>query len=310
MKILVTGGAGYIGSVLSEELIKFGAEFTVVDNFLYKQWSLAHLCHSPLLKIERMDVRDTKNLSKLATKFDVIIPLAGIVGAPACKRDPIAAHTTNHDAQISLFKSLSSQQWILMPTTNSAYGTTPKGEVTDENSPLNPLTEYAIQKVEVEKMLMDRENSVSFRLATVFGASPRMRLDLLVNDFTYRAWSDKYLSLSEPHFRRNFLHVRDAASLFLHALKNFHQLKGGIFNAGLSSANITKLELCEKIKKAIPGFHYEVIPQREDPDKRDYEVSNKKIESTGWKAKVSLEEGINELIKAYSMVPGDRFSNL
>lgn len=309
MKILVTGGAGYIGSVLCEELARKGFEFTVVDNFQYKQWSLAHLCHYKKMHIERMDVRDPALLN-LAKNFDVIIPLAGIVGAPACKQDPMAAKTINLDAQVGLLKSLSASQWVLMPTTNSAYGTTPKGSITDENGPLNPLTEYAIHKVEVEKFLMNRENSISFRLATVFGASARMRLDLLVNDFTYRAYKDKFIALSEAHFRRNFLHVRDASGLFLHGMENFSQMRGNIFNAGLSEANLTKRELCEKIKKYIPDFHFVELEQREDPDKRDYEVSNKKIEKTGWKTEVSLDFGIQELIKTYQMVGGNIFSNI
>lgn len=310
MRILVTGGAGYIGSVLVGDLLRAGHDVDVVDNFLYRQWSLAHLVSHPRLRITRADVRDISQLRALAREADALIPLAGIVGAPACARDPEAARSINQDAPLRLFGEISSEQWILMPTTNSAYGSTTKGAVTDENSPLVPLSDYAKQKVAVEQSLMERKNSISFRLATVFGISPRMRLDLLVNDFTYRAVTDRYLVLFEGHFRRNYIHVGDVARVFSHGLQNFMQMRGEIYNVGISEANLTKRELCEKIQLAVPDFHFREAPLGQDPDRRDYEVSNAKLEATGWRPQTSLEQGIRELIRGYSMLSGNRFSNL
>lgn len=310
MQILVTGGAGYIGSILTERLLAEGHHVVVADNFMYGQWSLGHLIHNPRLKVIRADVRDLSAMKPWIRECEVIMPLAAIVGAPACKKDPIAAHTINLESPLALFKELSAEQWVLMPTTNSAYGTTPAGEITTEKSPLNPLSDYARHKVEVEKALMDRKNSLSFRLATVFGTSPRMRLDLLVNDFTYRAVTDKFLVLFEAHFRRNYVHVQDVASVFMHGLANFEKMRGEIYNVGLSEANLTKRELCEQIQRQAPEFYFTEASMSQDPDKRDYEVSNAKIEATGWKAQVGLEAGIRELIRAYAMLGGDRFGNV
>jgi nucleoside-diphosphate-sugar epimerase len=232
------------------------------------------------------------------------------VGAPLCKKDPFAAESVNLHAPLEMFKAASPSQLILMPTTNSAYGTSAKDEHCDETSPLNPISLYAKHKVEVEKALMSRENSISFRLATVFGISPRMRLDLLVNDFVYRGVNDRFIVLFESHFRRNYVHVRDVVSAFLLGIENDNKMKGQIYNVGLTEANLTKMELCLAIKKSIPDFTIMEAAVGEDPDKRDYLVSNAKIENVGWKAQHKLDMGIKELIKGYQMIRNSAYSNV
>lgn len=308
--ILITGGAGYLGSICTERFLQEGYKVIVLDNFMYGQFSLGHLASNKNLDIIKGDIRDNNVMASIIKKSDLIIPLAAIVGAPACNADPTGAQSINEAAPLNLFKNLSPSQRVIMPTTNSAYGTTPTGTVTDESSPLNPLSDYARQKLIVENALMQRGNSVSFRLATVFGMSPRMRLDLLVNDFTYRAVTDKFIVLFEAHFRRNYLHVRDVAEVFLFAVNHWDKLKGQIFNVGLSSANLTKLELCQKIKTQITDFYFTEAATSSDPDKRDYNISNAKIEATGWLAKYSLEDGIVELVKGYKMIKRHQFGNV
>jgi len=309
-RILVTGGAGYLGSIMVPELLNAGYQVTVLDNFMYHQNSLNHVCANPKFEAVRGDTRDAKVMKALLAKADVIIPLAALVGAPLCDRDPIAATTTNRDAVVSIVKALSKEQKILMPVTNSGYGVGEKNKECTEDSPLNPISLYGRDKVEAEQAILSRPNSISFRLATVFGMSPRMRIDLLVNDFTYRAVYDRFIVLFEAHFKRNYVHVRDVARVFLHGLKNFDKLKGQAYNVGLSDANLSKLELAQRIKKFIPSFTIMEAPVGEDPDKRDYIVSNAKIEKTGFKPQHSLDDGIRELIKGYTMIKNTIYTNI
>lgn len=302
LKILVTGGAGYIGSVLVPLLLEEGFDVTVFDNLMFSQNSLTQCCLRKNFRFIHGDIRNTDFLSTVISDFDIVIPLAAYVGAPLCQSDPFGAETTNKKATIDLLKMLSPSQMVLMPITNSAYGKGDANNYCDENSPLKPVSEYARQKVEVEKILMERENSISFRLATVFGMSPRMRLDLLVNDFTWRAVKDGFIVLFEPHFKRNYIHIRDVARVFLHGIKQFSGMKKNIYNVGLSDTNISKLELCERISVHVKSFTYLEASIGQDPDQRDYIVSNAKIESTGYKPEYSLDDGIIELIKGYSFM--------
>lgn len=310
MKILVTGGAGYLGSVLVPELIKSGHTVQVLDNFLYKQASLNHICYHPRFSVVRGDIRDLDSIKKVLRENDAVIPLAALVGAPLCSRDPIGATSTNYDAIRTMLKELSKDQMVLMPTTNSAYGSGEKENYCTEESPLRPISQYAKEKVRVEELLMEHPNSISFRLATVFGMSPRMRIDLLVNDFTYRAVHDRFIVLFESHFKRNYIHVRDVSRVFLHGLEHFMNMRGQIYNVGLSTANISKYQLCKEIKKQLPDFVFYDAPLTKDPDQRNYVVSNAKIEQTGYIPMVSLEAGITELIKGYSMLSNTRFGNI
>lgn len=310
MKILVTGGAGYIGSVLIPELLSNGCEVTVVDNFMYEQNSLAHVCYLPSLEIVRGDVRSRETMKRVLADQDVIIPLAAYVGAPLCARDPVGARTVNKEAIAMMLELLSPTQLVLMPTTNSAYGSGDENNFCTEDSVLNPISQYAIDKVAVEKMLMQHENAISFRLATVFGMSPRMRIDLLVNDFVYRAVHDKFVVLFESHFKRNYVHIRDVVRVFMHALDNSDRMKGNIYNVGLSDANVSKRELCERIAKYVSDFTFLEAPIGEDPDQRNYIVSNAKIEATGFATRFSLDDGIKELIKGYKMLKNTRYGNI
>lgn len=305
--ILVTGGAGYIGSMLSQDLLNLGHNVTVLDNFMYQQSSLGHLCCDPNFRIYRGDVRVESDLLPILKQADIIIPLAAYVGAPLCDRDPIGASTTNKDAIFMMMKYLSQEQIVLMPTTNSAYGT---GDYCDETSPLNPISRYAKDKVEVEKVLMEHPNATSFRLATVFGMSPRMRIDLLVNDFVYRAVYDRFVVLFESHFKRNYIHVRDVARAFVHAIHNIDTMKQNIYNVGLSNANVSKKELCEVIKSFITDFTIVDAPVGIDPDQRNYIVSNAKLEGTGFSPKYPLEAGVQELVKGYRMVKNTKYGNI
>lgn len=309
-KILVTGGAGYVGSMLVPELLEKGHQVTVIDNFMYKQPSLAAIVSNPNLELVYADVRDYATMKKYIGVADVVIPLAAIVGAPACARDPLTASSINKDSMIWLFKQLSIDQQIIMPTTNSAYGSGDKNNYCDENSPLKPLSLYAKDKVLVEQELMRLTKATSFRLATVFGISPRMRLDLLVNNFVYRAMTDKFVILFEGHFKRNYVHVRDVSQAFCFAIENPDKVEGEIFNFGLSEANISKEELCREIQAHLPEFTFLDAPLAKDPDQRNYVVSNKKIEDKGMKASISLSAGIVELIKGLKMFEKYPFSNL
>ena len=308
--ILVTGGAGYLGSIMVTDLLYAGHKVTVLDNFMFKQTSLNHCCHHPNFTVVKGDIRQKDTMLKLMKEADVIIPLAALVGAPLCSLDPIGATTINHDAIELMLKLLSKNQIVLMPTTNSAYGTGDKNNYCNEESPLQPISQYAIEKVEIEKELMQCPNAISFRLATVFGMSPRMRIDLLVNDFTYRAVNDHFVVLFESHFKRNYIHVRDVSRVFQHALNNHDVMKGEIYNAGLSDANVSKKELCKHIQKQIPEFIFIDEQIGKDPDQRNYIVSNEKIESTGFKTEFSLDRGIRELIKGYAMIKNSRYGNI
>lgn len=308
--ILVTGGAGYLGSIIVPELLAAGHRVTVLDNFMYNQNSLAHVCANPNFDVVNGDSRSEELLKRLVKDADYVFPLAALVGAPLCKKDPIAATTTNRDAIATLAKLLSPQQRIVMPITNSGYGIGEQGKHCTEESPLRPVSLYGVDKVEAEKIVLARENSVSLRLATVFGMAPRMRIDLLVNDFVYRAVNDRVVVLFEAHFKRNFIHVRDVARAFMHAMGKFDGMKGKPFNVGLSDANLSKAELCAKIQAHVPGFQYLEAQVGEDPDKRDYIVSNARIEATGYKPKHSLDDGIRELLKGFRMIRDRVYGNI
>ncbi|WP_320675956.1 SDR family oxidoreductase [Prochlorococcus sp. MIT 1300] len=306
----MTGGAGYLGSVLVPALLESGHAVTVIDNFMYKQNSLATLCTNKNFNVINADVRNTSTLKSLYTSHDVIIPLAALVGAPICSKNPVGATTINKDAVLKIFEVLSKNQIVLMPTTNSAYGTGDENNFCTEESPLRPISQYAIDKVNVETKLMMLPNAISFRLATVFGMAPRMRIDLLVNDFTYRAFNDRALVLFESHFKRNYIHVRDVARVFIHALKNIDIMRGNIYNVGLSSANLSKRELADRIKLQLPETVIVEQAIGRDPDQRNYIVSNEKIESTGFSPKYDIDSGIGELIKGYSMINNSVYSNI
>ena len=310
MKILVTGGAGYLGSTLIPDLLLVGHEVKVLDNFMFKQSSLNHVCHHPKFSVVKGDIRVETTMAAMMKEADVIIPLAALVGAPMCSLDPVGASTINHDAIKLMLKLLSKNQIVLMPTTNSAYGTGDENSHCTEESTLRPISQYAIEKVEIEKELMEHQNAISFRLATVFGMSPRMRTDLLVNDFTHRAVYDRFVVLFESHFKRNYIHVRDVSRVFQHALVNLEQMVGEIYNVGLSDANVSKKELCEHIQKQIIEFTYIEAPVGKDPDQRNYIVSNEKIEATGFKTEYSLDRGISELIKGYTMIRNTKYGNV
>ncbi|HWV46328.1 MAG TPA: SDR family oxidoreductase [Nitrospira sp.] len=308
--ILVTGGAGYLGSIMVPDLLQLGHKITVLDSFMYKQASLNHVCHHPNFSVVKGDIRIESVMVPLIKKTDIVIPLAALVGAPMCSQDPVGATTVNHDAIILMLKLLSKQQMVLMPTTNSAYGTGDKNNFCTEESALNPISIYAKEKVVIEKELMQRENAISFRLATVFGMSPRMRIDLLVNDFTYRAVYDRFVVLFESSFKRNYVHVRDVSRVFQHAIENFDKMKGQIYNVGLSEANVSKRELCEHIQKQVPDFVFLDAPVGKDPDQRNYIVSNAKIEATGFKPMYSLDAGISDLVKGYTMIKNTCYGNV
>jgi nucleoside-diphosphate-sugar epimerase len=310
-KVLVTGGAGYLGSILVPALLDRGFAVTVVDNFMYGQDSLAAVCYRPEFSLVRGDVRSLETMKPLLKDADVIIPLAALVGAPLCDRDPLAATSTNLKAIVDMLDLLSSSQRVLLPITNSGYGVGEPGKFCTEETPIRPVSLYGRDKVEVERILLDRHKSaLSFRLATVFGVSPRMRLDLLVNDFTYRAVTDRFIVLFESHFKRNFIHVRDVARVFLHGIDHFDTMNGQIYNVGLSDANLSKLELCEKIREHVPSFVIHESNIGRDPDKRDYIVSNEKIERTGYKPVFSLDAGIRELIKGFAMIRNTKYANV
>lgn len=310
MKVLITGGAGYIGSVLTPTLLALGHEVTVLDNFLFRQNSLADCCHYGGFHVVRGDCRDEGLMKKLVAAADVVIPLAALVGAPLCDRDPVAARTTNFEAVDMLCRLVSTSQRILMPVTNSGYGIGEKGIHCTEETPLRPISLYGVTKVKAEEAILQRENSISFRLATVFGVSPRMRIDLLVNDFVYRAFNDRAVVIFEGHFKRNYIHIRDVVRVFIHGLDQFETMKGRPYNVGLDDANLSKLELCAVIKKQLPKFVFLEAPIGEDPDKRDYIVSNARIAGTGFKPEWDLDRGIEELIKGFTILRNTLYSNV
>ena len=308
--VLITGGAGYLGSVLVPELLKSGFAVTVVDNFMFQQNSLGDVCLDDNFSVFRGDARDKDLMRPLVAKADIVIPLAALVGAPICDRDSIGTESTNRDAVLMLLDMLSQQQRVLMPVTNSGYGIGEKGKFCTEETPLNPISLYGRTKVEAERATLDFGNAITFRLATVFGMSPRMRVDLLVNDFTYRAVTDRFIVLFEAHFKRNYIHIRDVARAILHGIENFESMKGEPYNVGLSDANLSKRELCDRIKVHVPDFVCFEAPIGEDKDKRDYIVSNEKVEATGFMPQYSLDDGIKELIKGYTILTNSRYANV
>ncbi len=310
MKVLVTGAAGYIGSVLVPTLLRRGYEVIALDNFMYNQASLLDCCYDEKLTINRGDARDRDLISGYLKKADVIFPLACLTGAPLCAKDPVGARSTNLEAIKMLLELRSREQIIIFPNTNSGYGIGEKGVYCTEETPLRPVSLYGRLKVEAEKRLLDAGNTITLRLATVFGVSPRMRLDLLVNDLTYRAVTDRFVVLFEASFKRNYIHIRDVVKAFIHCLENFEKMKDEPYNVGLSEANLSKWELCEEIKKQVPDFYFVESKIGEDPDRRDYIVSNAKIEATGFKPDVSLQMGIAELVKGYQVVRRNQFSNV
>lgn len=310
MKILVTGGAGYIGSILVPELLRRGHRVTVIDNFMYNQTPLLDCCCSDDFDIINGDVREKSLVSKELKTADAIMPLAALVGAPICNKMPLEAKSINYDAVKMILELRSKSQMIIFPTTNSGYGIGQDETYCIEETPLNPISLYGRLKVEIEQELLNDGNVITLRLATVFGMSPRMRLDLLVNDFVYRAVNEQWIVLFEAHFMRNYIHVRDASRAFIHCLDNFGRMKNQPYNVGLSDANISKRQLCEEIKKQLPNFQISESEMGEDPDKRDYMVSNEKIEATGFKTIFSLQDGISELIKGYRIIKRNQYANI
>ncbi len=308
--ILITGGAGYVGSVLTPMLLNAGFRVTVIDNLMYRQLSLLECFGDSKFTFIKGDASNPQILQTHLAKADIIIPLAAIVGAPACAINPVLTKIVNYDAVKLLLEMSSPQQKILFPNTNSGYGIGEAGKACSEESPLKPVSLYGKLKVQIEQELLDSGRAICFRLATVFGVSPRMRLDLLVNDFTYRAVNDRAVVLFEEHFKRNFIHVRDVAETFLFGIENYEKMKGETYNVGLSDANLSKRELCEKIKCYVSELYIHSAEIGEDPDKRDYIVSNAKLERLGWKPKKSLDEGIQELISAYRIIKNNQFANI
>ena len=300
-KILITGGAGYIGSMLCTKLLEEGHSVTSVDLLKYDKGSLNHLYHNKNFKLICDDIRKVSLMKKLIKKHDIIIPLAALVGAPLCEKFKKDAISTNLGSIKTLCKYATKKNRVIYLTTNSGYGIGEKNKYCDENSPLKPISLYGKTKCDGEDLVRSKiKNHVCFRLATVFGHSYRMRSDLLVNNFVYTAIKKKKLTLFEPHFRRNFIHVRDVVNAIIFTMKNFNRMKNNVFNLGLSTANISKIMLAKKIKKQYKNLQIKIITNRKDPDKRDYFVSNKKIEKKGFKAKISLEEGITELLQIFT----------
>jgi nucleoside-diphosphate-sugar epimerase len=303
MKILITGGAGYLGSVITARMLDEGHEVIVLDKLLFNQTSLLSHAYTSKFRFVYGDVRNEALLEKLCNEADVIIPLAAIVGFPACANDPKLAKEVNFQQIVNIVKYTNGKgKKILYPNTNSGYGIGEGQTECTEESPLTPISVYGQTKCDAENFLRTSTDAIIFRLATVFGVSPRMRTDLLVNDFTYKAITDKYIVIFEKKFKRNFIHIRDVASAFVFMLDRYDKYKGEVFNVGLSDANLNKEELLEKIKKHVPDFAISYNDFYEDPDKRDYIVSNEKIEETGWRPHWNLDKGIRELIMAYQMI--------
>ncbi len=310
IKILVTGGAGYLGSVLCEHLLDAGHEVTVLDNLLYRQKSLFHLMANPNFEFIFGDARNEKLMKDLIKDEDVLIPLAAIVGAPACDMNPHFASSVNLDAIKLLNKLRSKSQLVIYPTTNSGYGTKSGDVLCTEDTPLDPISLYGRTKSDAEAELLASENTITLRLATVFGTSPRMRIDLLVNHFVYVALKDGYIVIFEKDFKRNFVHIRDVSDCFLYCIKNSKKMVGLPYNMGLDSANLSKAELALKIKQFIPNFYIHFAEVGSDPDKRNYVVSSQRIKEAGFEAKRSLDEGIKELIKGYQLLHREDFKNV
>ena len=299
-KILITGGAGYIGSKLATELLKYNYKVTVIDILKISSRSLNHLFNSENFNFVKGDVRNKKLMKNLIEKNEFIVPLAALVGAPLCEKNKREAISVNLESIKYLMKTITKRNKIIYLTTNSGYGVGEKNKYCDEKSPLKPISLYGRTKVQAERIIMQSHNSIGFRLATVFGYSYRMRTDLLVNNFVFKAVRDQKLLIYEPNFRRNYIHINDVVAGILYSIKNFNRLKANVYNLGLSSANLTKYNLAKKIKKKISSLKIKIVKNRKDPDQRDYYVSNKKIEKKGFKAKIPIEKGIDELINVFS----------
>lgn len=308
-RVLVTGGAGYLGSVLCEHLLDSDYHVTVVDNLLYQQNTLFHLCANPDFVFTFGDVRDEPLMQRLIAQSDILIPLAALVGAPACDRDPLFARSVNLEAIRLLRRLRSPRQLVVYPTTNSGYGTKSGDVFCTEDTVLEPISLYGQTKTQAEQELLESPNAITLRLATVFGASPRLRLDLLVNHFVYAAATDGYIVIFEKDFKRNYIHIRDVADCFLHCIGNFKQMTGRPYNVGLDAANLSKEELALKIKEYVPNFYVHFSEVGSDPDKRNYIVSNQRVREAGFEAKRSLDEGIRELLNCYRMMGRSQFKN-
>jgi nucleoside-diphosphate-sugar epimerase len=310
-RVLVTGGLGYLGSILCEHLLDAGFTVTALDNLLYGtgQQGLYHLCANPAFDFIKGDVRDERLMKTVLARADIVVHLAAIVGASACERDPVQARTVNLDAVAQLNRLRSPNQLVIFPNTNSGYGITSGESYCTEDSPLRPISFYGRTKVEAEQIILQKPNSIALRLATVFGMSPRLRLDLLVNHFVYAAFKDGYLVIFEQDFKRNFIHVRDVADCMLHCIANAGRMAGRPYNAGLDSANLSKGELAQKIKQHVPRFYIHYASIGEDPDKRNYIVSSRRLKEAGFEAKRSLDDGIRELLKGYAMQGRAPFTN-
>lgn len=309
--VLVTGGLGYIGSIACEHLLLAGFPVTALDNLSYGtgQQGLFHLCAHPNFDFVQGDVRDQELMKRLLRSADVILHLAAIVGASACDRDPALTTSVNVESVRLLNRLRSRNQLVLFPNTNSGYGATTGQTFCTEDTPLEPISLYGRTKVQAERLLLDSPHAIAFRLATVFGMSPRMRLDLLVNHFVWAAHHEGYLVLFEKDFKRNFVHVRDVADCFLHAIRHAEAMSGQVYNLGLDSANLSKEELARLVKKHVPNFYLHFAPIGQDPDKRNYIVSSARLRQAGFEATRPLDQGIQELLKGYRMFGRGMFRN-
>ncbi len=303
-RVLVTGGLGYLGGILCEHLLDAGFHVTALDSMMYGQahQGLFHLCAYPHFDVTKGDVRDERVVKALLASADIIVHLAAIVGAGACDRDPLLATSVNFESVRLLARLRSPRQLVIFPNTNSGYGTTAADTLCTEDSPLAPISLYGKTKVDAERLLLDQPNTMSFRLATVFGMSPRMRLDLLVNHFVYAACKDGYLVIFEKEFKRNFVHVRDVADCMLHGIRHAQGMQGRAYNVGLDAANLSKEELARKVQKHVPKFYLHFAAIGQDPDQRNYIVSSQRLREAGFEPKRSLDEGIRELLKGYAML--------
>jgi nucleoside-diphosphate-sugar epimerase len=308
--VLITGGAGYIGSILTEHLLRQGDKVTAVDTLMYGDHCLFQFCENPNYEFIRGDARDERIIRDLVPQADVIVPLAAIVGAPACALDPELAKTTNFDSVMLVNRLRSKNQLVIYPNTNSGYGIQTEEDFCTEDSPLSPISVYGRTKVDAEMALLDSENTITFRLATVFGTSSRMRIDLLVNHFTFAAVTERYLVIFEKDFKRNYIHIRDVADCFIYAMENSEKMRGRPYNLGLDDANLSKEQLALKIKEHVANFYIHFAPIGEDPDKRDYIVSNQRLREAGFEAQRGLDAGIEELIKAYRTLGRKRYANI
>lgn len=308
--VLITGGAGYLGSILCEHLLAAGYRVTVLDSLMYNQRSLFHFCANPLFDFYQEDARDSGAVQRLLKYADVIIPLAAVVGAPACDRDPWLARSVNLEAIQMLNRLRSSGQLVVYPTTNSGYGTKTGDVFCTEETPLEPISLYGETKSQAEAELLASPNTITLRLATVFGMSPRLRLDLLVNHFVYAAVTDRYITIFEKDFKRNYVHIRDVADCFRFCIEHSEKMVGRPYNVGLDAANLSKEELALKVQEFVPNFYIHFAEFGSDPDKRNYIVSNQRLREAGFEASRSLEQGIQELLKGYRMIGRGEFKNI